>query len=125
MGAVNKEMEKPHSSRAKKEIHWDQVIVERHNRTLAERLFRHQCAVEKACLKGRGPCRESQRANCALSARRAETGFVRKELLAIPPNIILQWASCGSHPAAPNVSCNTYSALAYFGYVFASCLSPS
>ena len=48
MGAVTKEMEnhKTHIRRGRVDIHRDQAIVERFNRTLAERLFGHQYAVE-------------------------------------------------------------------------------
>ena len=48
MGAVTKEMEshKTYIRRGHSEIHRDQAIVERFNRTLAERLFGHQYAVE-------------------------------------------------------------------------------
>ena len=46
MGAVTKEMEnyKTFIRRGRTEIHRDQAIVERFNRTLAERLFGHQAA---------------------------------------------------------------------------------
>ena len=48
MGAVTKEMEKrkTYIRRGRTEIYRDQAIVERFNRTLAERLFGHQYAVE-------------------------------------------------------------------------------
>ena len=48
MGAVTKEMEshKTYIRRGRTEIHRDQAIVERFNRTLAERLFGHQYAME-------------------------------------------------------------------------------
>ena len=48
MGSVTKEMEKhkTYIRRDRTEIHRDQAIVERFNRTLAERLFGHQYAVE-------------------------------------------------------------------------------
>ena len=48
MGSVTKEMEKhkTYIRRGRTEIHRDQAIVERFNRTLAERLFGHQYAVE-------------------------------------------------------------------------------
>ena len=48
MGGVTKEMEKhkTYIRRDRTEIHRDQAIVERFNRTLAERLFGHQYAVE-------------------------------------------------------------------------------
>ena len=48
MGGVTKEMEKHKTfiRRGRTDIHRDQAIVERFNRTLAERLFGHQYAVE-------------------------------------------------------------------------------
>ena len=48
MGAVTKVMEKNKTAirRGRTEIHRDQAIVERFNRTLAERLFGYQYAVE-------------------------------------------------------------------------------
>ena len=54
MGGVTKEMEKhkTYIRRGRTEIHRDQAIVERFNRTLAERLFGHQYAVEMLLPKG-------------------------------------------------------------------------
>ena len=48
MGSVTKEMEnhKTYIPRWRTELHRDQDIVERFSRTLAERLFGHQYAVE-------------------------------------------------------------------------------
>ena len=48
MGAVTKAMESHKTAvrRGRVDIHWDQAIVERFNRTLAERLFGYQYAVE-------------------------------------------------------------------------------
>ena len=55
MGAVTKEMEKhkTYIRRGRTEIHRDQAIVERFNRTLAERLFVHQYAVEMLLPEGK------------------------------------------------------------------------
>ena len=55
MGAVTKEMEKHETyiRRGRTEIHRDQAIVERFNRTLAERLFGHQYAVEMLLPEGK------------------------------------------------------------------------
>ena len=54
MGAVTQEMEKhkTYIQRGRAEIHRDQAIVERFNRTLAERLFGHQYAVEMRLPEG-------------------------------------------------------------------------
>ena len=54
MGAVTKEMENHKTSirRGHPEIHRDQAIVERFNRTLAERLFGHQYAIEMRLPEG-------------------------------------------------------------------------
>ena len=54
MGSVTKEMEshKTYIRRGCTEIHRDQAIVERFNRTLAERLFGHQYAVEMLLPEG-------------------------------------------------------------------------
>ena len=55
MGAVTKTMENNKTAirRGRANIHRDQAIVERFNRTLAERLFRHQYAVEMNLPSGR------------------------------------------------------------------------
>ena len=55
MGALTKEMEKhkTYIRRGRTEIHRDQAIVERFNRTLAERLFGHQYAVEMLLPEGK------------------------------------------------------------------------
>jgi len=54
MGSVTKEMEshKTYIRRGRTEIYRDQAIVERFNRTLAERLFGHQYAVEMLLPEG-------------------------------------------------------------------------
>ena len=54
MGAVTKEMEhhKTYIRQGRVDIHRDQAIVERFNRTLAERLFGHQYAVEMRLPEG-------------------------------------------------------------------------
>ena len=55
IGAVTKEMEKhkTYIRRSRTEIHRDQAIVERFNRTLAERLFGHQYAMEMLLPEGK------------------------------------------------------------------------
>ena len=54
MGSVTQEMEKhkTYIRRGRTEIHRDQAIVERFNRTLSERLFGHQYAVEMLLPEG-------------------------------------------------------------------------
>ena len=54
MGAVTKEMEhhKTYIRRGRVEIHRDQAIVERFNRTLSEHFFGHQYAVEMRLPEG-------------------------------------------------------------------------
>ena len=54
MGAVTKEMEnhKTYIRRGRVDIHRDQAIVERFNRTLAERLFGYQYAIEMRMPEG-------------------------------------------------------------------------
>jgi len=54
MGSVTKEMEghKTYIRRGRTETHRDQAIVERFNRTLAERMFDHQYAVEMLLPEG-------------------------------------------------------------------------
>ena len=54
MGAVTKEMKnhKTYIRRGGAEIHRDQAIVERFNRTLADRLFGHQYVVEMRLPEG-------------------------------------------------------------------------
>jgi len=56
MGDVTQEMEKhkTYIRRGRVDIHRDQAIVERFNRTLAERLFGHQYAVEMRLPEGQG-----------------------------------------------------------------------
>ena len=55
MGAVTKVMENNKTAirRGRVNIHRDQAIVERFNRTLAERLFGHQYAVEMRLTSGK------------------------------------------------------------------------
>jgi len=56
MGSVMKELEshKTYNRRGRTEIHRDQAIVERFNRTLAERLFGHQYGVGMLLPEGQG-----------------------------------------------------------------------
>ena len=52
MGAVTKEMENHKTYIRRVDIHHDQAIVERFNRTLTERFYGHQCAVEMRLPEG-------------------------------------------------------------------------
>ena len=52
MGAVTKEKHKTSIRRGRVDLHRDQAVVERFNRTLAERLFGHQYAVEMRLTEG-------------------------------------------------------------------------
>ena len=68
MGAVSKEMEKhkTYIRRRQPELHCNQAIVERFNRTLAERLFGHQYGHQVYRLgetAARGRCGDQQREN--------------------------------------------------------------
>ena len=67
MGAVTKEMENHKTSirRGHPEIHRDQAIVERFNRTLAERLFGHQYAVEMRLPEGQRSTGVGKKAFCS------------------------------------------------------------
>ena len=70
MGAVTNEMEKHKMQirRGRVEIHRDQAIVERFNRTLAERLFGHQYAVEIRLPEGQRSTAWVQRLPAVLAA---------------------------------------------------------
>ena len=70
MGAVTKEMENHKTSirRGHPEIHRDQAIVERFNRTLAERLFGHQYAVEMRLPEGQRSRARVKRLPAVISA---------------------------------------------------------
>ena len=70
MGAVTNEMEKHkmQTRRGRVEIHRDQAIVDRFNRTLAERLFGHQYAVEIRLLEGQQSTAWVQRLPAVLAA---------------------------------------------------------
>ena len=59
---------KTYIRRGRAETHRDQAIVERFNRTLAERLFGHQYAVEMLLPEGQGQPRGSR--GCLMLSRR-------------------------------------------------------
>ena len=114
MGAVTKEMEKHKTSirRGRTEIHRDQAIVERFNRTLVECLFGHQYAVEMRLPEDQRSTAWVKRLPKVVSSLNNEVtrligmkpaaaikekavtskpkhGFVREELLVVPPNTTL------------------------------------
>ena len=75
MGDVTKEMEKhkTYIRRGRAEIHRDQAIVERFNRTLAERLFGHQYAAEMLLPEGKRSTEWVKRLPDVVSALNNET----------------------------------------------------
>ena len=70
MGSVIKEMEnhKVRIRRGRTEIHRDQAIVERFNRTLAERLLGYHNAVEMRLPAGQRPTEWMARLPCVVAA---------------------------------------------------------
>ena len=97
MGAVTKEMEKhkTYIRRGRAEIHRDQAIVERFNRTLAERLFRHQHAVEMRLPEGQRSTAWVKRLPDVIAALNNEvTSLIgKKHALAIIEKAVYAWAS--------------------------------
>ena len=82
MGAVTKEMEKhkTYIRRGRTEIHRDQAIVERFNRTLSERLFGHQYAVEMLLPEGKRSTEWVKRLSDVVSALNNEvTSLIGKK----------------------------------------------
>ena len=69
MGSVTKEMEnhKAYIRRGRTEIHRDQAIVEHFNRTLAERLFGNQNAVEMLLPEGQRSRKMDSQSNASSS----------------------------------------------------------
>ena len=82
MGSVTQEMEKhkTYIRRGGTEIHRDQAIVERFNRTLSERLFGHQYAVEMLLPEGARSTAWAKRLPDVVSALNNEvTGLIGKK----------------------------------------------
>ena len=82
MGGITKEMEKHKTCirRGHAEIHRDQAIVKRFNCTLAERLFRHQYAVEMLLPEGKRSTEWVKRLPDVVSALNNEvTGLIGKK----------------------------------------------
>ena len=97
MGAVTKEMEKhtTYIRRGRKEIHRDQAIVERFNRTLAERLFGHQYAVEMLLPEGKRSTEWVKRLPDVVSALNNEvTSLIGKK-----PSVAIKEKEVSSKPS--------------------------
>ena len=97
MGAVTKEMEshKTYIRRGRTETHRDQAIVERFNRTLAERLFGHQYAVEMLLPEGRRSTAWVKRLPDVVKALNNEvTGLTGKE-----PAVAIKEKAVASKPS--------------------------
>ena len=97
MGGVTKEMEKHETyiRRGRTEIHRDQAIVERFNRTLAERLFGHQYAVEMLLPEGKRSTEWVKRLPDVVSALNNEvTSLIGKK-----PAVAIKEKSVSSKPS--------------------------
>ena len=99
MGAVTKEMEKhkTYIRRGRTEIHRDQGIVERFNRTLAERLFGHQYAVEMLLPEGKRSTECVKRLPDVVSALNNEV----TRLTGKKPAVAIKEKSVVSRPSTP------------------------
>ena len=99
MGAVTKEMEKhkTYIRRGRAEIHRDQAIVERFNRTLAERLFKHQYAVEMRLPDGQRSTAWVGRVPKVVSALNNEV----TSLIDIKPAVAIKERAVYSKPSTP------------------------
>ena len=97
VGSVTKEMEnhKPYIRCGRTEIHRDQAIVERFNRTLAERLFSHQYAVEMLLPEGQQSTEWIKRLLDVVSAlNNEETSLIGKK-----PAVAIKKKSVSSKPS--------------------------
>ena len=92
MGAVTKEMEKhkTYIRRGRAEIHRDQAIVERFNLTLAERLFRHQYAVEMRLPEGQRSTAWVERLNNEVTS-----------LIGMKPAVAIKERAVHARPSTP------------------------
>ena len=99
MGAVTKEMEKhkAYIRRGRAEIHRDQAIVERFNHTLAERLFRHQYAVEMRLPEGQRSTAWVKRLPEVVSALNNEV----TRLTGKRPSVVIKEKAVNSRPSTP------------------------
>jgi len=99
MGAVTKEMDKHKTfiRRGRVDIHRDQAIVERFNRTLAERLFGHQYAVEMLLPEGKRSTAWVKRLPEVVSALNNEvTSLIGKK-----PAVAIKEKSVYARPSTP------------------------
>ena len=99
MGAVTKEMEKhkTYIRRGHIDIHCDQAIVERFNRTLAERLFGHQYAEEMRLPEGQRSTARVKRLPEVVSALNNEvTSFIGKK-----PAVAIKEKAVYARPSTP------------------------
>jgi len=99
MGAVTKEMDKHNTyiRRGCVDIHRDQAIVERFNRTLAERLFGHQYAVEMLLPEGQRSTAWVKRLPEVVSAlNNAVTSLIGKK-----PAVAIKEKSVYARPSTP------------------------
>ena len=99
MGAVTKEMEKhkTYIRRGRTEIHRDQGIVECFNRTLAERLFGHQYAVEMLLPEGKRSTEWVKRLPDVIAALNNEV----TRLTGKKPAVAIKEKSVVSKPSTP------------------------
>ena len=99
MGAVTKEMEKHKTfiRRGRVEIHRDQAIVERFNRTLAERLFGYQYAVEMRLREGQRSTAWVKRLPGVVSALNNE----ETQLTGKKPAVAIKEKAVYSKPSTP------------------------
>jgi len=99
MGAVTQEMDKHKTfiRRGRVDIHHDQAIVERFNRTLAERLFGHQYAVEMLLPEGKQSTAWVKRLPEVVSALNNEgTSLISKK-----PAVAIKEKSVDARPSTP------------------------
>ena len=99
MDAVTKEMEnhKTYIRRGRVDIHRDQAIVERFNRTLAERLFGHQYAVEMRLPEGQRSMAWVKRLPEVVSARNYEV----TSLTGQNPAVAIKEKDISAKPSTP------------------------
>ena len=99
MGAVTKEMEKhkTYIRRGRVDIHRDQAIVERFNRTLAERLFGHQYAIEMRLPEGQRSTAWVKRLPDVVSALNNEV----TSLMGKKPAVAIKGKAVFSKPSTP------------------------